>query len=208
MRQNIIGNADSTLIRTVFGPKPQVYCDYTASGKSLHFIERYIETNIMPLYANSHSMQSASGKQTIYAREESRAIIKRACNANEHDALIFVGTGATSAVNLLVNKLRIKQKVEAFNTQRTQLERAANLARKVFADDPKVVSEFDELFAKFDFKAEDTVEAPNFCKRNRWNSYDCTLCKVIVPSVGAFEKHAKTALHLRAVEVEVTRKQQ
>jgi selenocysteine lyase/cysteine desulfurase len=62
----------------------------------------------MPLYANTHSMQSASGKQTIYAREEARGIIKRACNADEDDACIFVGTGATGASNLLINKLKVK----------------------------------------------------------------------------------------------------
>lgn len=61
----------------------------------------------MPLYANSHSMHSASGRFTIQAREESRAIIKQACNADESDALIFVGTGATSAVDLLVRKLKL-----------------------------------------------------------------------------------------------------
>lgn len=63
----------------------------------------------MPLYANTHSMQSASGKQTIYVREEARAIIKRVCNANEDHALIFTGTGATSAVNLFINKLKLKE---------------------------------------------------------------------------------------------------
>ena len=47
----------------------------------------------------------------------------------------------------------------------------------------------------------------HFCKRNRWHSYDCTLCKVILPSLGAYEKHAQTEFHMRAVEVEVTRKQ-
>ena len=46
----------------------------------------------------------------------------------------------------------------------------------------------------------------HFCKRNRWNSYDCTLCKVILPSLGVYEKHAQTEFHKRAVEVEVTRK--
>lgn len=45
----------------------------------------------------------------MHAREESRAIIKRACNADENDALIFSGTGATSASNLLINKLKVKQ---------------------------------------------------------------------------------------------------
>lgn len=66
----------------------------------------------MPLYANTHSMQSASGKQTILVREEARAIIKRVCNANENHALVFTGTGATAAVNLLLNKLKLKQLCE------------------------------------------------------------------------------------------------
>ena len=51
------------------------------------------------------------------------------------------------------------------------------------------------------------MTAEHFCKRNRWNSYDCTLCKVIVPSLGAYEKHAQTEFHKRAHEIEVTRKQ-
>ena len=63
----------------------------------------------MPLYANTHSMQSASGKQTLFVREEARATVKRVCNANEDHALIFTGTGATSAVNLLISKLKLKQ---------------------------------------------------------------------------------------------------
>ena len=90
-----------------------MYCDYTASGKSLKFIEDYMQNQIMPLYANTHSMQSASGKQTIYAREEARGIIKRVCNADENDAMIFTGAGATSASNLLINKLKLKQICES-----------------------------------------------------------------------------------------------
>ena len=52
----MIGSNHNTLLRTVFGEKPHVYCDYTASGKSLRFIEDYIVSQIMPLYANTHSM--------------------------------------------------------------------------------------------------------------------------------------------------------
>ena len=62
IRESVIGSNHNTLLRTVFGEKPHVYCDYTASGKSLRFIEDYIQNQIMPLYANTHSMQSASGK--------------------------------------------------------------------------------------------------------------------------------------------------
>lgn len=54
-------------------------------------------------------MQSGVGKQSTFAREESRSIIKRVCGANENDCLIFTGTGATSAVDTLVKKLRLKE---------------------------------------------------------------------------------------------------
>ena len=47
------------------------------------------------MYANTHTQQSGTGKQTNNAREESRQIIKRVCGANEDDACIFVGTGTT-----------------------------------------------------------------------------------------------------------------
>jgi selenocysteine lyase/cysteine desulfurase len=48
----------------------------------------------------------------VYAREEARHIIKRACNATENDALIFCGTGATTSINLLISKLGIKKQVD------------------------------------------------------------------------------------------------
>jgi hypothetical protein len=56
IKQNVIGSHTNTQLRTVFGQKPHVYCDYTASGKNLTFIEDYLRDTIMPVYANSHSM--------------------------------------------------------------------------------------------------------------------------------------------------------
>jgi len=56
IRDNVIGSNHNTLLRTIFGEKPHLNVDYTASGKSLRFIEDYISTQIMPLYANTHSM--------------------------------------------------------------------------------------------------------------------------------------------------------
>jgi len=47
------------------------------------------------MYANTHTQQSGTGKQTNNAREEARQIIKRVCGANEDDALIFSGNGTT-----------------------------------------------------------------------------------------------------------------
>ena len=43
IRENVIGSNNDTLIQTPYGEKPLVYADYTASGKSLRFIEDYIQ---------------------------------------------------------------------------------------------------------------------------------------------------------------------
>ncbi len=45
-------------------------------------------------------------------REESRQILKKILGANERDALIFVGSGATSAINMLVSKLGLRELVQ------------------------------------------------------------------------------------------------
>ena len=42
IRENVIGANSDTILRTAYGEKPHVYVDYTASGKSLKFIEDYI----------------------------------------------------------------------------------------------------------------------------------------------------------------------
>jgi hypothetical protein len=44
IRENVIGKKEETILRTAYGEKPHVYADYTASGKSLRFIEDYLRT--------------------------------------------------------------------------------------------------------------------------------------------------------------------
>ena len=56
LRKNVIGSHLKTLLRTPFGQKPFVYCDSTASGKALKYIEEYLQTVIMPFYANTHTL--------------------------------------------------------------------------------------------------------------------------------------------------------
>jgi selenocysteine lyase/cysteine desulfurase len=55
IRDNIIGNHEEYLIKTVYGEKPLFYADYTASGKALTCIEDYIAHEILPMYANTHT---------------------------------------------------------------------------------------------------------------------------------------------------------
>ena len=129
IRSNVIGSNLNSIVRTPFGEKPQTYIDYTASGKSLKFIESYLETQVLPVYANTHSTHSTSGKQTIAVREEARHIIKRVCNANEDYAAIFTGSGCTHAVKLLLSKLKVKEISESVKFDQ--------LTRKVLSEDDR-----------------------------------------------------------------------
>jgi len=97
-------------LKTPFGIKPLIYADYTASARSLKFIENYIENEVLPSYANTHSESSACAMQTHYLREESRGILKRCVNASEKDVAIFVGSGFTGAINLLIRAMNLKDK--------------------------------------------------------------------------------------------------
>ena len=106
IRTSIIG--DRTSIQTPFGEKPLIYADYTASGRSLTFIEEYIRESVLPYYANTHTETSFTGAQTTALREEAREIIRQAVNGTEHDQVIVCGSGATTAINKLIDLLNIR----------------------------------------------------------------------------------------------------
>ena len=106
IRQNIIG--DGMAIETAFGLRPLIYADYTASGRSLQFIEEYLQQQILPYYANTHSESSLTGRQTTAYREQARQLIKHSVNAADHQ-LIFTGSGATSAINKFIDLYGLRQ---------------------------------------------------------------------------------------------------
>ncbi|XP_078684958.1 uncharacterized protein LOC144918266 [Branchiostoma floridae x Branchiostoma belcheri] len=92
-----------------FGPRQVTYCDYTASGRSLTFIEDYIRDQVLPVYGNTHTTTSVTSLQTTLYRHEARDIIRNAVNAGEHDAVIFVGSGCTGAIHKLIHSLHMKE---------------------------------------------------------------------------------------------------
>jgi selenocysteine lyase/cysteine desulfurase len=106
IRESIIG--DKTNIQTPFGNKPLVYADYTASGRSLTFIEDFVREKVLPFYANTHTETSFTGAYTTALREEARQTIRRAVNGTEDDQVIFCGPGATAAINKLIDALNIR----------------------------------------------------------------------------------------------------
>lgn len=106
IRNDIIG--DDIVIDGPFGARRVTYADYTASGRSLRFIEDFIRDEVMPMYANTHTETSGTGLQTTKFREEARSIIHQAVGGSDEDVVIFCGSGATGAINKMVDILNLR----------------------------------------------------------------------------------------------------
>jgi selenocysteine lyase/cysteine desulfurase len=116
-------NASSALIETIraavigddeavagpFGVRRVTYADYTASGRSVAFIEDFIRQAVLPLYGNTHTESSGTGLQTTRFREDARRIILDAVRGTAEDhAVVFAGSGSTGAIDKLIDCLEIR----------------------------------------------------------------------------------------------------
>jgi selenocysteine lyase/cysteine desulfurase len=98
LRQQIVG-VDSTF-QTPFGERLMVYCDYTASGRCLRFVESYLQ-GLQRVYANTHTEDDITGRSMSQLLHEAEEAIKASVNAGPGGRIIACGTGATGAIDKL-----------------------------------------------------------------------------------------------------------
>lgn len=107
IRGGLIGK--DAVVQGPFGPKPMLYCDYTASGRALWQVERFVLDEVLPWYANTHTEASHCGARMTAMRRAAREVVGRACGAGPEHAVIFCGSGATAGLNRLVHLFGVAQ---------------------------------------------------------------------------------------------------
>jgi len=95
VRNQIIGN--ETLFNSPYGKRLIIYADYTASGRTLAFIENYL-IQLQTVYANTHTTESFTGKTMTGILHRAERNLKFFLGAKENNYIIPIGSGATAAV--------------------------------------------------------------------------------------------------------------
>ena len=121
---------------TPFGKRLLVYTDYTASGRNVRFLERYL-LKIQESYANTHTEDDETGRSTTEMLHEAERTIKREVNGDENTCVIAVGSGCTGAIQKLqeilgvyippVMRERLEREAEEFDRSRGSGEARAFL---------------------------------------------------------------------------------
>jgi selenocysteine lyase/cysteine desulfurase len=96
LRGHIVG-VDAPIV-TPYGERLMVYCDYTASGRCLNFVEHYM-MRLQRNYANTHTEDDITGRNMTRLLHEAEAVIKQQVNAGTAGRIIACGSGSTGAID-------------------------------------------------------------------------------------------------------------
>ena len=101
VRDGIIGR--EAILSTPLGSHRKRYFDQTASGLCFAPIEDKIREEVLPYMANTHTEASYTGRFMTSHYADAHHKVRRALNANEDDVVLFTGSGATGAINKLID---------------------------------------------------------------------------------------------------------
>ncbi|QEE14383.1 aminotransferase class V-fold PLP-dependent enzyme [Promethearchaeum syntrophicum] len=96
IRNQIIGR--DFFFKTPYGKRLLTYADYTASGRSVGFIEKYL-IHIQRIYANTHTEDDVTGRNMTGIMHRAEKNIKKAFNAEKNGIIIETGCGSTAAIS-------------------------------------------------------------------------------------------------------------
>lgn len=94
--------------KTLYGTKPLVYADWSATGRVYLPIEKEMLETYAPYIGNTHTSASTTGKFMSEQYAEAKRVIKRHVGARDTDALLACGSGMTGAVVALQDILQLR----------------------------------------------------------------------------------------------------
>jgi selenocysteine lyase/cysteine desulfurase len=93
----------SGIIHTPFANNINIiYADYIASGKPSPLVEEFLQTNIYPIYSNTHS-NAHNGILMKNIISDTKTYIREQFNLSADYQILFTGNGTTGAINHLIN---------------------------------------------------------------------------------------------------------
>jgi selenocysteine lyase/cysteine desulfurase len=121
---HIIGNRQ--FFETPVGRSRIIYADWTAAGRGYLPIEKKIQQEILPFFANTHTGTTITARAMSAAYEEAKTIVKEHVHAAGDDVLLFCGSGMTDAVCRLQRMLGLREHSKEMVVFVTHMEHHSN----------------------------------------------------------------------------------